>query len=514
MSLYGYREMLDNRVATLVVAADTVGEYVEWCDVVRGQETGNYNELYTSAFMDQMVNPIYKGYKHPVLAIYHTDEVQRDAFWTEWNIVEVKSLAGRDRHLDMLHVQAEETRLATETPEQAAMTIEERHGLDKYDPWDRRSDEEKEADAEMKKKIEEMRKKGELSGDSFGGADAQRASRDRPSSKDEPGCYNREAALEALKSFLPEGEGDFLDGLSNEELAEELKEAGVPDVKGVFNEGEVPQVTENGNLQVTEIKGSKNSDGVFDISDIVAHKSGGEIDEVAKAANEAAHNEQVAEAKKGRKVFSPEDFAAVLRGDGSADAVLHEKGDNRMTRKPAQERPSLSEHAEEERRIFQEEQAREMKRRRTQSEKEADIKAKGERDRGIFRGADLFSDDEPTPFDELPEALRKILEEASLKRDGILVKNYPFNSELGGRAMLPFDGAATGIKVIGVENLEVEGTMTMGDSGTMVVKRTDSSREGWGIYGRRRVTGPVLAGDPAGDMPAETSIDIWLVKVR
>jgi hypothetical protein len=507
MALYGYREMLDGRIASLVVAADTVEQFIEWCEVVRGQENGNYEELYTSTMMDALVNPIYKGYKHFIQAAYHTSEEQREAFWTEWEIVEVKSLVGRDRQADMLHAKKEEIRVATETPEQAAMTIEERSGLDKFDPWDRRSDEEKAADAEMKKKIEEMRKKGELSGDSFGGADAQRASRDRGTSKDEPGCYSREAALDALKTFLPEGEGDFLDDLSNEELAEELKEAGVPDVKGVFNVGEVPQVVENGNLQVTQIKGSTGSDGVFDISDIVAHKSGGEIDEVAKAAIEQAHADQITEKKGDRKSFSPEDFAAVLRGDGSADAVTNVKGDDRTTRRPAQERPSLSDHAEEARRQYQEEQSREMKRRRTQAEKEADIKAKGERDRGIFRGADLFSDDEPTPFEELPESLQKILDEAGLKRDGILVKNYPYNSELGGRAMLPFGGGED-VRVVGVDNLDVEGTMTMGDAGTMVVKRTDSSRDGYGIYGRRRT---VKASEEA---EAEIKVDIWLVRVR
>jgi hypothetical protein len=43
-------------------------------------------------------------------------------------------------------------------------TIEEMHGLDENDPWDRRTDEEKEADKEKQKKMEEAAKQNGMSG--------------------------------------------------------------------------------------------------------------------------------------------------------------------------------------------------------------------------------------------------------------------------------------------------------------------------------------------------------------
>jgi hypothetical protein len=515
--LYATKEMLDSRTATLVAAADTVEEFTAFLEAVKGQEDGkNWNELYASSFMDHMQNPFYKGFKHSVLAVYHDDEPQRDAFWTEWSLEERKSEGLRDRHLDMLHDKQVETRKANETEEDKTRTIEERFGLDKNDPWDRRSEEEVEADKKMKEQMKEMRQKGDISGDSFGGADAQRDA--RPTSQDVPGAYGRTKAVDALKTLDPET--DF-DSKTNEELKSALEEAGVPDVQGVYNDDEVPQrtVEKNGDMHIWDVRGERKEDGTLDIDEVLAQKSGGEVDEIKKAENEAAHNANVTEKKAGRKAFSPDDFAAVLRGDGSADAVTHEEGDNRQTRQatPGASRPSLSDHAEQARREHQEEQRHQMKARRTQAEKEADVKARGERDRGIFKGSDLHPDDmDEVQWDDLPENVRETLDKAGLKRDVIEVKNYPFNAELGGRAMLPFDGLSTdsGMRYVGGVNLTTEGTMTMGAPGVAIVSRTDSAEDGYGIYARKRM---VAVKAEEGETPAashEQQIGVWLVRVR
>lgn len=515
--IYGYKEMLDGRAATLAVAADSVEEFTAFVEAVTGQEdTRNWNETYASSFLDAMRNEAFKGYKHSVLAIYHDDDAQLDAFWTEWEVLqEVKTMVGRDRQADMLRAAKESQRLATETEEDRSKTIEERFGLDQADPWDRRTEEEVEADKKMKEKMKEMRKAGTMSDDSFGGADAQRASRERPGANNVPGAYGRTQAQEAIKEFEPEAD---VDAMSNDELAEKLKGMGVPDVQGVYNDDEVPQKAKaaSGEIFVEDIKAERNEDGSIDldsITSVMAHKHGGEVDEVAKAAAEAAHAEKVAEAKGGRKVFSPEDFAAVLRGDGSADSVTHVKGDDRV-RRQAIDRPKLSDHAEAARQEHQENERKEMKRRRQQAEREADVKARGERDRGIFKGADLVHDDDPTPFAELPEDLQKILEEAGLKRDEVLVKNYPYNSELGGRALLPYDSLnPNGMRMVGGTNIHVEGTMTMSGPGAMVVSREDTTKDGYGVYAKRVIAARPAVSLPT-DEPEEDRIDIWLVRIR
>lgn len=513
--LYGTKEVLDgNRIATIVGAADTVEEFVAWLDAVKGQEEGrNWEETYASNFLDHMQNQFYKGFKHSVLAVYHTDEEQRQAFWTEWNIHEVQSEPLRDRQADMLHAKHVEIKAATESEEDKAKTIEERTGLDQNDPWDRRSEAEKEEDRKMKERMKEMAKAGELSGDSFGGADAQRASRDRPGANNVPGAYGRTQAIDALKAF-DEHDTDF-EGMTNDELKEKLTEAGVPDVQGVYDDDNVPQKAkaDNGNIFVEDIKGSRNEDGSFDIDSIMAHKTGGQVDEVEKAAREAAHQANVDDKKQGRKAFSPEDFAAVLRGDGSADAVTHVEGEDRKRRGEGMSRPTLSDHAEAARAEHQAKQAAEAKSRREQARKEQDVKARGERDRGIFRGADLVEDEDLTPFDELPEEVQKALEEADLKRDEIAVKNYPYNSELGGRALLPGDTLdPNGMRMIGGVNITVEGSMTMNGPGVFVVSREDSTKDGYGVYGRRRTVEVVNEEDQSSSL--ETKVDVWMVRIR
>jgi hypothetical protein len=271
-------------------------------------------------------------------------------------------------------------------------------------------------------------------------------------------------------------------------------------------------------VYVEDIKRSMNEDGTFDIDSITAHKVGGEVDDVLKAERQAEHEKTVAKAKGGKRVFSPEDYAKILRGDGSADAVVHAEGDNRQTRQAAggKSRPTLSDHAEAAIKEHQEEQRKEMKRRRTQAEKEADVKARGERDRGIFKGADLHPDDiDAVEWDDLPADVQKVLEESDLKRDSIEVKNYPFNAELGGRALLPFDGLSTdgGMRYVGGVNLTTEGTMTMGAPGVAIVSRTDSSQDGYGIYGRRKMV--TVKSEVEGEEPTQESrVDVWLVRVR
>lgn len=513
MSLYGYKEMIDGRIGTYVVSADTVEEYSEWCEVVKDQTNGNFEEIYTSNFMDALRDDRYKGYKHPVLVVYHTTDEQREAFWTEWSIIEVASAVGRDRQADMLHAKKEEIRIATETEEDRARTIEERTGLDKHDPWDRRTDEEREQDAEMKKKIKELREKGELSGDSFGGAGEQRASRTR--NNNVPGAYSRTQALDALKSFQDPNDTTDYDAMSNEELKEALQAAGVPDIKGVFEDNEVPQkAMGDGDIMVTQVRGDT-KDGIFEIEDIVAHKIGGDVDEVTKAANDAARKESINKATGGTGKFKPEDFAAALRGDGSADAAAHAKGDNRKTRQ-ADEAPVFSPEAQAAREEHARREREEMKNRRAQHKREADIKAKGERDRGIFKGADLVDEDEEKQlWDNLPEKLRDMLEEAGLVREEVMVKDYPYNSELGGRALLPFDGlrVENGMRILGGVNIDIEGTMSMNDAAVAVVSRKETTEEGWAIYARRRKMIQVSEPNEAPVDP-KSEVDIWLVRIR
>src|SRR5690606_14150327 len=122
------------------------------------------------------------------------------------------------------------------------------HGIDEVDQWDRRSEEEIEADREMKRKMKELQKQGKGSDDSFEG-----------------GKYGK-------------------------------------------NKDE----TDNGTVHVTDINSSQNEDGSISIDNIRAVKTGGEIDEDLREANKRSFEEKVQAALKGKPKFTPEDFANVL----------------------------------------------------------------------------------------------------------------------------------------------------------------------------------------------------------
>lgn len=309
--LYGYKVMMDNRVATLISAADTVQEYTIWCDNNEDVVDGClFNECYVSNFMDVLTNEEFKGFKHAVRVFYHDDEAQREEFIKKHSIKLVQSFAARDKQDDMLHeekatkidIEKEERAkkweerqkeidaitkafyediekrkaAGEEIPEDeqhiyieneyAEKTIGEALGLDEYDPWDRRSDEELEHEAKVKDKIEKAKKMGQLSGESFGGVVARK------------------------KEEEANGEG-----------TEEAKK--------------------EGKVHVRKINVEQNADGTYKVMGVEAIKTGAEVDEDEKRRLEE-EKARIAEERKARaKKLTPEDFAKALRGDGRMDST-------------------------------------------------------------------------------------------------------------------------------------------------------------------------------------------------
>jgi hypothetical protein len=259
--------------------------------------------------MDALTNDEFKGFKLAVRVFYHDDEAQREDFIKKHSIKLVQSFTARDKQDDMLHeekatkIDADkedrrkkweerqkeidaitkafyediERRQAAgeEIPEEeqhiyieneyAERTIGEEYGLDGYDPWDRRSDEELEHEAKVKDKIEKAKKMGQLSGESFGG-----------------GAVRKEAET------------------SSENTEETKKE---------------------GKLHVRKINVEQNADGTYKVMGVEAIKTGAEVDEDEKRRLEE-EKARVAEERKARaKKLTPEDFAKVLRGDGRMDST-------------------------------------------------------------------------------------------------------------------------------------------------------------------------------------------------
>jgi hypothetical protein len=368
MSVYGLKESVDNRIATLVVAADTVEEYGKWYTDLQALEGDErlFEEEILSQVMAHLLEPVYKGFKKPVHVIFHKDEAQRDAFFEQQKLVEQKSNPARDRQADMLHRHKEAVREETESDEDRNRTIEERTGLDKVDPFDRRSEEEVQADQAMKDEMKKQRAAGTVSSDSFADPDAIRAQRKTDRLKDALGGKMSETmAREQLKELIDPTDAKYgeLDGMTADELIDILAEH---DIEGVevlpdadYNEirkgimGDETPSADGGDLQIREIGVSHNADGSINVETIRATKTGGEVDTELAEARQEDYDRRAEEAKGGKRSFHPDDFEKVLRGDGRGDAVINQEGDKANPAGPGHSRPSLSDHAEAARREHQ-----------------------------------------------------------------------------------------------------------------------------------------------------------------
>ena len=387
MAVYGLKEYVDNKVATIVPAATTVDELETWYESVKllDSETRLFSEIYETNFMDHMTRPEFRDFKRVTYVFFHTDEAQRDEFFEQQNLQDQKSEPARDRQKDMMHAAKEAHREATETEEERNRTIEERLGLDKNDPWDRRSEEEREADKAMKEQMKQLRREGTVSDDSFAGADDIREQRKADRLKDAlAGKMSQTMAREQLKEIIDPSDKtyDELDEMTSEQLVGVMAKNDITEVEVISDEA-YKQIREDimgpedaaapagdGQVHITDVSSSRNEDGSFNIEGVRAVKRGGEVDHEAKARAQAAH-EAAADALRGDKGYiDPEDFAKALRGDGSGDAVINVEGDDRKRREGVS-RPTLSDHAEAARRIIEEAEAAQRQEETKASEAEA-----------------------------------------------------------------------------------------------------------------------------------------------
>src|SRR4051812_29375587 len=101
--LYGYCETLENRIATIVSAADTIAEYDDWVGVIISETPYDlFTEVSASVLTDHLFRSEFKGYKRPVLLVYHNDVGEQRKFVDKWEISMVKGETARDRQKDMI----------------------------------------------------------------------------------------------------------------------------------------------------------------------------------------------------------------------------------------------------------------------------------------------------------------------------------------------------------------------------------------------------------------------------
>ena len=521
--LYGYKAEFDNKPATLVVSADTIEELDAWfAQVSEDTEKACWESVRVSNFLEMMrQNSPFHGYKRPVYAVFHADDAQRDAFIKRFEINEQNTEYCRDRHRDMLHAKkvelGEDTGLFGTT--NSGKTIAEIAGVsDEYDPWDKRTDAEKEEDKKLREKYEELEKKGKLSGESFGGA--------RKTNVASPGNTEvdpslaptpaPETAVEVpkkrpsiLDAFKPEIDKKLAENanLGATEIYNVLKAnagytGGLTTVKDYVKEAKEriaaeAEAAERKKAFVTDIRVKHNADGSYDIDNVLASKRGGEVDEAAKQAYQDEYEKKVEEAKGGKKRFSPGDFAAVLRGDGRDDNYGI-AGDKQVVHDPnagTREGIKLSPEAEEARREYQEKQktlAGKQEVKREDAERAEEVKEKHEASTGVFRGTDLVG--EEVPLEAFPEDVQAAI---GATDKVTVVSHYPHNSTLDGKYLIPFDSMGVAATIKQTINVNILGTVSVAGPTVAVCEKQDSGVPAWVIY-----TCP------------EGVDEIWVVKIR
>lgn len=147
---------------TIVAAADSLVE-MEAFEATASLDGGLVDHRRPDPF-EMLGDDRYRGLRVPPLVFEFADNDARDAFAARHGLTLLKQNALIDKHADMLVAQ-EQDPYSNDFDDKRK--IGEIHGLDQNDPWDKRSDEQKAQDEQMKKLYDEAKKAGALSGDSF-----------------------------------------------------------------------------------------------------------------------------------------------------------------------------------------------------------------------------------------------------------------------------------------------------------------------------------------------------------
>ena len=372
-------------------------------------------------------------YKGEVYGFKHSSIEQQNQFVEKHNITIKGTNFCLGRHEDMIDLQTEIDGIDTGgffSPTNKDKTIEEIYNLKENDKWDRRDDKEREYDKQMREQIKKAQARGDISGDSFGGSSEQ---------------------------------------IDNETLNKDFKD-------------EIARVTE---VHVdTDKKGN-----VIGIDSILARKSTGDVKEKVSI-EERRHKKLDEMIAKGidPTLFSPDDFAVALRGDGSLHATGGPviKGNNDLLKGTVDGK--VSKKLRDARKIYRAEEERLKKEKEDKIIEEIQNQDIEDQKNGKFNGCDLLGTEAIT-MDMLPESIKDIITKNSLvkMKKGklnvppiILLKNYPYSSILNGKYIIPSNSDEPSI--IHTENVKIDGKINIGSVKVFVAVKEKEEELGWIVY--------------------------------
>jgi hypothetical protein len=149
--LYGRH---DGVTGLMVAAADSMAEFEEFAPSPEA-----YLELVEPDFTEILTDPRFNRFKKFPYLYAFTDALSRDAFVATFGI----RIETHQRLVDLNEAMLVASQQWINDDD--SRTLAEIHGLDQHDPWDERTEAQKERDAATKSLIEEAKKNGTLSGD-------------------------------------------------------------------------------------------------------------------------------------------------------------------------------------------------------------------------------------------------------------------------------------------------------------------------------------------------------------
>ena len=222
--------MQSDKTTLIVAAADSVVELEAFYAKILLSQDRNEPRLYSSEFQpspnDMLLDDRFWSFKKPPYVFEFDGEETLKGFVEAYN-VSVRSRAEVvDRHKKMLEVNEIDPYLS---PNADTRTIEEILGIEENDPWDTRSEEQKQQDEENRKKAEEMKKAGKLSGDSFGPGKKRKKKKsgenevgvtDIRVSRNEDGTVNIDEVLAVKGLYDDNGKGAWLPAKEEKVIAD------------------------------------------------------------------------------------------------------------------------------------------------------------------------------------------------------------------------------------------------------------------------------------------------------
>ena len=150
---------LRSPLVTVVAAALNRATYENWFSSL---EPGHFKQATETEIMDHLSDPDLELFRTTVFVVEHETPEDQQAFVAKHGLQVCSYATAADRHTDMLNWDAPDPYDIEDT-----RTIEQIFNLTTEDRFDKRTDEEKARDLEIKKMMDELRKKGEVSEDSF-----------------------------------------------------------------------------------------------------------------------------------------------------------------------------------------------------------------------------------------------------------------------------------------------------------------------------------------------------------